>query len=153
VEPGFQSVLILGLGIAAAVAAVLGMLTVAVKSARARGDWGALAESYTADQEPPGRQFHRHTLQVGEAVYKRSVYLVVADRGLYLRAASPLPWVREPALHIPWHAFGDVRPGWVGAQKAAVLAVGDPPRGTLTLPMRLYDRVRSHLPPPLRRRV
>ena len=136
----------IGLGIVVLLAAVVLLLL------RRRGNlaWGPLAEKYATDKEPAGKLFNRHTVKVGKDVCRKCVTVVVADPGLYLRADGLLN--RRPGVLIPWDQFRDVTEGKLDVHKAAVLTVGDPP-AKLVMPMRLYDRVRSHMPGQLRRRV
>ena len=75
---------------------------------------------------------------------------VVADPGLYLRAEGFV--LRRPGVLVPWDEFRDVSVGKLDLNKAAVLTLGHPST-TLMMPLRLYDRLRSHMPGHLRRRV
>jgi hypothetical protein len=145
---GSETWLYLGIGIGAAVAAAVGLALV-LRRRGGGGDWGRLAERYPAAAEPAGKLFTRHTVKVGRDVCRQCVTVVVADPGLYLRAGGVLG--RRPPVLVPWDEFRDVTEGKLAFQKAAVLTVGR--ATTVTMPLRLYDRVRSHMPVPLRRRV
>jgi hypothetical protein len=69
--------------------------------------------------------------------------------GLYLAVMTPLRLLRQPPLLIPWNAFQSVEPARLFWRRAALISLGDPRVGTLTVPMDLYDRVRRYLPKPL----
>jgi len=113
-------------------------------------EWGRLAERYAADNEPKGKEFNRHTVKIGPDLCRHCVKVVVADPGLYLRAEGFI--LRRPGVLVPWDQFRDVTVGKLDLNKAAVLTLGHPAT-TLMMPMRLYERLRSHMPGHLRRRV
>lgn len=108
--------------------------------------WNALSRLYGTSAEPEGVVLKRQSLVAGSVVYRYLVTVVIGDAGLYLAVGGPLP--RNPIL-IPWEDFKDVQSVRLFWQKAALVSVGAPRAGTLTLPMTLYDRMRSHLPPQL----
>ncbi len=108
--------------------------------------WNALLRRYGTSAEPEGLVLKRESLVAGSVVYRYLVTVVIADAGLYLAVGGPLP--RKPIL-IPWSDFKDVQSVRLFWQKAALVSIGAPRAGTLTLPMTLYDRMRSHLPPQL----
>jgi hypothetical protein len=141
--------ILLYVGLGAAVVLVAAVVILLFVRGRGGKEWGQLAERFPARKEPTGKTLTRHTVKVGTDVCRQCVTVVVADPGLYLRVDHFLR--RRPGVLIPWDEFRDVAEGKLQFQKAAVLTVGE--RATLTMPMRLYDRVRSHMPGPLRRRV
>lgn len=108
--------------------------------------WKALSSHYETSAEPEGVVLKRQSLVAGSVVYRYLVTVVIGDAGLYLAVGGPLP--RKPIL-IPWSDFKDVQSVRLFWQKAALVSIGAPKVGTLTLPMTLYDRMRSHLPPQL----
>jgi len=112
--------------------------------------WGELVQRYAAEKEPKGKLFNRHTVKIGPDLCRHCVKVVVADPGLYLRAEGFI--LRRPGVLVPWDEFRDVRVGKLDLNKAAILTLGHPAT-TLMMPMRLYDRLRSHMPGHLRRRV
>jgi len=117
---------------------------------RCSQEWTRLAERYAAEKEPKGKLFNRHTVKIGPDLCRHCVKVVVADPGLYLRAEGFI--LRRPGVLVPWDEFRDVRVGKLDLNKAAILTLGHPAT-TLMMPMRLYDRLRSHMPGHLRRRV
>jgi len=108
--------------------------------------WNALSRLYGTSAEPEGVVLKRQSLVAGSVVYRYLVTAVIGDAGLYLAVGGPLP--RKPIL-IPWSDFKDVQSVRLFWRKAALVSVGAPRAGTLTLPMTLYHRMRPHLPPQL----
>lgn len=108
--------------------------------------WSTLACAYATSDEPEGEVLSRQSLVAGAVLYRYIVTVGIGEPGLWLKVGGPLP--RDPIL-IPWSDFKDVTPVRLFWQKAALVSVGNPPVGTLTLPMSLYDKVRPHLPAPL----
>ena len=108
--------------------------------------WNTLLSRYGTSAEPEGVVLKRQSLVAGSVVYLYLVTVVIGDAGLYLAVGGPLP--RKPIL-IPWSDFKDVQSVRLFWQKAALVSVGAPRAGTLTLPMTLYHRMRPHLPPQL----
>ena len=104
--------------------------------------WSTLARVYATSKEPDGEVLKRQSLVAGAVLYRYIVTVGIGDTGLYLRVGGPLP--RDPIL-IPWGEFKNVQPARLFWQKAAVVSVGAPQIGTLTVPMSLYERMRSHL--------
>ena len=140
--------LYLAIGCAVIVAGALAVLLVLRR--RCSQEWSRLAEQYAAQNEPKGKLFNRHTVKVGPDLCRHCVKVVVADPGLYLRAEGFV--LRRPGVLVPWDEFRDVSVGKLDLNKAAVLTLGHPST-TLMMPLRLYDRLRSHMPGHLRRRV
>jgi hypothetical protein len=106
--------------------------------------WSTLSRVYGTSAEPDGEVLTRQSLVAGAVLYRYIVTVGIGDAGLYLAVGGPLP--RSPIL-IPWEDFGNAEPAKLFWQKAVLVSVGAPQVGTLTLPMTLYDRIRSHLPP------
>jgi hypothetical protein len=105
--------------------------------------WATLSRVYATSSKPEGEVLKRQSLVAGAVVYRYLVTAVIGDTGLYLAVGGPLP--RQPIL-IPWEDFKDVQSVRLFWQKAALVSIGTPRVGTLTLPMTLYDRIRPHLP-------
>jgi hypothetical protein len=108
--------------------------------------WDTLLRHYATAAGPEGEILKRQSLVVGSVVYRYIVTAGIGETGLYLAVGGPLP--RRPVL-IPWDAFKRASPVRLFWQKAALVTLGDPEVGTLTLPMTLYDKMRPHLPPQL----
>lgn len=143
-----DTLLYLAIGCAGVVTGAVAVLLILRR--RCSQEWGRLAERYAAENEPKGKEFNRHTVKVGPDLCRHCVKVVVADPGLYLRAEGLI--LRRPGVLVPWGEFRDVSVGKLDLNKAAVLTLGQPAT-TLMMPMRLYERVRSHMPGHLRRRV
>jgi hypothetical protein len=116
------------------------------KGSFGRTGWNALSSHYETSAEPEGVVLKRQSLVAGSVVYRYFVTVVIGDAGLYLAVGGPLS--RKPIL-IPWSDFKDVQSVRLFWQKAALVSIGAPRVGTLTLPMTLCYRMRPHLPPQL----
>jgi hypothetical protein len=143
-----ETLLFLAIGCAGVVIGAVAVLLILRR--RCSQEWNRLAERFAAQNEPKGKEFNRHTVKVGPDLCRHCVKVVVADPGLYLRANGFI--LRRPGVLVPWDQFRDVSVGKLDLNKAAVLTLGHPST-TLIMPMRLYERVRSHMPGHLRRRV
>src|SRR5262245_18160904 len=143
-----DTLLYVAIGCVAFLSGVLALLLILRR--RCSQEWNRLAERFAAEKEPKGKEFTRHTVKVGPDLCRHCVKVVVADPGLYLRAEGLI--LRRPGVLVPWGEFRDVSVGKLDLNKAAVLTLGQPAT-TLMMPMRLYERVRSHMPGHLRRRV
>jgi hypothetical protein len=108
--------------------------------------WGTLSRAYATSAQPDGEVLTRQSLVAGSVVYRYLVTAGIEDAGLYLKIGGPLP--RDPIL-IPWSDFKDVSSARLFWQKAALVSIGDPRVSTLTLPIGLYEKMRSRLPAPL----
>jgi hypothetical protein len=143
-----ETLLYLTIGCAGIVVGVVAVLLILRR--RCSRAWGRLAAQFATENEPTGKEFNRHTVKVGPDLCRHCVKVVVADPGLYLRANGFI--LRRPGVLVPWDQFRDVSVGKLDLNKAAVLTLGHPST-TLMMPMRLYERLRSHMPGHLRRRV
>jgi hypothetical protein len=115
----------------------------------ARGGWGALARAYATTEKPTGETWRRQSIVAGLILYRFCVTVGIDRPGLYLAVMTPLRLLRQPPLLIPWNAFQSVEPARLFWRRAALISLGDPRVGTLTLPMELYARIRRYLPEPL----
>lgn len=109
------------------------------------GGWAALAASYAAAEEPAGELLRGRSIVAGVVLYRFCVTVGIAAPGLYLAAETPITPSPKPLL-IPWSAFRRVEPARLFWRKAALISLGDPQVGTLTMPTDLYARMRPHLP-------
>ena len=133
----------IGFGLRYLIPALVGHLKGSFGSATG---WATLSSRYGTAAEPEGVVLKRQSLVAGSVVYRYLVTVVIAEAGLYLAVGGPLP--RSPVL-IPWEDFKVVTPAMLFWQKAVLVSIGAPQVSTLTLPMTLYDQMRSHLPPKL----
>jgi len=115
------------------------------------GGWSRLSTAYASAEPPPADVLNRQTLVAGQILYRNCVAVGVTTQGLYLRVAAPaamlFPTLRKAPLLIPWTEFKRVEEGRLYWRKAAVLSLGHPLVGTITLPMSLYEMVRLRLSP------
>ena len=132
-----------GLGIALLLALAGGILLLVLllanRSRQDRGGWVRLVERYGTPEAPAGTVLTKQTLQIGSVVYRESVTVGIAAEGLYITT-----W-RKTVL-IPWSEFGAVTQGRLFWERVPVLSVGHPAVTTITLPLRLFDQLRGHLP-------
>lgn len=114
---------------------------------RPSGGWGRLAESWATDRPAPAGARPGQTVQVGSVIYKRCVEVGVSDAGLFLSPSGIGRLTRNPALLIPWPAISGVERTRLYWQRAARLAVGQPPCGTITVHGAVLEAVAPWLSP------
>lgn len=118
------------------------------------GGWGQLSKAYATANEPPAQVLRWQTLVAGRILYRNCVTVGLSADGLYLQAVVPgavlIPALRKPPLLIPWKEFKRMEEGRLYWRKAALLSLGQPLVGTITLPMPLYEMIRPRLPQALR---
>jgi hypothetical protein len=103
------------------------------------GGWSRLAQAYTTTRPRPAQVRSGQNVVVGQVLYRFSMIVGFDDAGLYLEQGFPLSLLGRRALYIPWsevERVDEVRLFW---GKAALLSLGEPPVGTVTLPMELFD--------------
>jgi hypothetical protein len=103
------------------------------------GGWSRLAQAYTTTRPLPAQLWSGQNVVVGQVLFRFSMIVGFDDAGLYLEQGFPLSLLGRRALYIPWSEIkrvDEVRLFW---RKAALLTLGEPPVGTVTLPMELFD--------------
>lgn len=90
-----------------------------------------LAESYGVHQQPDGKAFHHQTVQIGAAVWKRCVTVVVGHQGLYLGVRPPLGKLVQ--VLIPWDKFTAAEETTLYWKRVYRLTIGDPPESHVTV--------------------
>ena len=103
------------------------------------GGWRRLVEKYSTANPPQGQVHKRQTLQIGAVVYKRCVTVGVTDEGLCVSI-----W-RKTVL-IPWQDFKRLGQATLYWQQVPMLTIGEPPIATITVPLPLFELIRSKLP-------
>jgi hypothetical protein len=111
--------------------------------------WSRLSSRYATTQPPPTQAASRQTLVVGQVLYRNCVTVGLSDEGLYLKIGFSLSIFGKSSLLIPWSEFTQISEARLYLQKAACLSLGDPPVGTITVPMTLFETMRRSLPPRL----
>jgi hypothetical protein len=111
--------------------------------------WSRLSSRYATTQQPPTQAVSRQTLVVGQVLYRNCVTVGLSDAGLYLKIGFPLSIFGKSSLLIPWSEFKQISEARLYLHKAACLSLGDPPVGTITVPMTLFEMMRRSLPPRL----
>lgn len=136
-------VLLIGTGVLVLAGLIIGLVFLIISLVQliggTTGGLRRLAESYPATIPRSGQVMQRETVKIGAVVYKRCVTLGVSDAGLYVAT-----WGKS-AL-IPWAAFTGIGHATLYWQKVPLLTVGDPPVATITLPVAVFDLMRSRLP-------
>lgn len=111
------------------------------------GGWDALAARFKVEPRSGSGLRSRQSVQVGRVLYRNCVTVGVDAHGLYLEARAPIPFFRKPPLLIPWSEISRTDEARLFWQKAALLSVGEPVLGTVTLPADLFESVRPRLSP------
>ena len=104
----------------------------------AGGSWRRLAERYGTAGAPAGQVFQRQTVKIGSVAYKRCATVGVADEGLYLR-------VGRKTVLIPWSECTQTGETMLYWQRAPVLALGNPPVGTIVVQNGLFAALRGRM--------
>lgn len=105
----------------------------------AAGGWSRLAEVYATTRHLPARPLRRQTVVVGQVLYRNCIIVGFDDTGLYLAPGFPVSIFGKRTLFFPWSEFTRVEEGRLFWSKAAVLSLGKPLVGTITMPMELFN--------------
>ena len=105
----------------------------------AAGGWSRLSEVYATTRQLPTRLLRRQTVVVGQVLYRNCVTVGFDDIGLYLAPGFPISIFGKRALFFPWSEFMRVEEGRLFWSRAAVLSLGQPVVGTITMPMELFN--------------
>ncbi len=137
----------LQLGILIAIIAGVGLLVLPriAQHMKGSGGWGALASRYPA---PPGTStpdLRRQTLKVGGVVWRNCVSVAILDDGLRLEVSAPLPFLAKPPMLVPWPEITTVETVRLFWEEAAMLSIGRPTVGTITLPAGIHRRIAPRL--------
>lgn len=116
------------------------------------GGWGGLALAYGAPEAPSGQILKHETLVVGKILYRNCVTVGLTEGGLGLATDVPFGLFRKPALFIPWTEVAEEESARLYWQEAVLLRLGTPVVGSITVPMRLYEKIRAFLPKGVRDR-
>ena len=104
--------------------------------------WGRLAAVYRCGSTAGVPMMRRESVSVGPARYRRCARVAFRPEGLYVAVAL----LRlHPPLCIPWREFRQFEPAMFYRQPSMKITVGDPPRGTILLPMHLYQLAYPYL--------
>lgn len=103
--------------------------------------WRRLSETYATTRQRPAQVYPRQSIVVGQVLYRNCMIVGFDDSGLYLEIGFPISLFGKRRLFIPWTAFKSVDEGRLFWRKAAVLSVGEPLVGTITVPMTLFDMI------------
>lgn len=146
-DPEVMLLLIVALIVLAAVGVGLAfLLPILLKQLQGgSGGWSRLAKVYTAGDEPTGTPRRLETILVGRVLYRNCVNVCIEDPGLYLSVRSPLGIVRKSWLMIPWGDFKEFEETGLQWKRAALLTIGDPRIGTLTVHWALYEKIKPRL--------
>jgi len=105
----------------------------------AAGGWSRLSERYATTRRLPTRLLRRQTIVVGQVLYRNCVTVGFDDIGLYLAPGFPISIFGKRALFVPWTEFTRVEEGRLFWSRAAVLLLGEPVVGTITVPKELFN--------------
>lgn len=110
--------------------------------------WGRLSEVYATTRQPPAQVSRRQSMVVGQVLYRNCMTVGFDDAGLYLELGFPMSLRGKRPLLIPWSEFKRAEESRLFWRKAALLAVGEPLVGTITVPMELYETIRPAMHAP-----
>lgn len=114
--------------------------TIAQHFKGAAGGWSRLSEVYATTRHPPAQLLPRQTVVVGQVLYRNCITVGFDDIGLYLAPGFPIAIFGKRPLFFPWTGFTRIEEGRLFWRKAAVLSLGEPRVGTITVPMELFDK-------------
>lgn len=103
--------------------------------------WSRLAMAYATTRQRPAQVCVRQNIVVGQVLYRNCMIVGFDDTGLYLELGFPISILGRPRLFIAWTEFKRIEEGRLFWRKAAVLSVGEPLVGTITVPMKLFDTI------------
>ena len=141
-DPWFIFFLLVAIGAIAVVALAIFVLRRIIMQhfAGTGGGWNGLARIYATQKAVPDPAWKRQTVVVGSVLYRNCVSVASDSEGLYL-VLSPSALLRRPPLFIPWTEFKRLESGRLYWQEAALLSLGEPVRGTLTMPLDLFVKI------------
>ena len=105
----------------------------------AAGGWSRLCEVYATTRHLPTQLLRRQTVVVGQVLYRNCINVGFDDIGLYLAPGFPVSIFGKPPLFFPWTKITRVEEGRLFWRKAAVLSLGEPVVGTISMPMELFN--------------
>lgn len=105
------------------------------------GGWRRFSKLYATTRQLPAQLFRRQNIVMGQVLYRNCMTVAFDDVGLYLEPGFPVSFLGR--LFIPWTEFKRVEEGRLFWRRAAVLTFGKPPGGTITMPMELFNTIRS----------
>lgn len=103
------------------------------------GDWGRLAARYATMRRRPVNAIFGQNVVVGRVLYRRCMIVGFDADGLYLEIGFPLSVFGKRALFIPWTEVKRTADGRLFWRKAAIMSLGEPLVGTVTVPMSLFE--------------
>jgi hypothetical protein len=106
------------------------------------GGWSRLSAAYATARQMPARLRARQSIVVGQVLYRNCMTMAFDDAGLYLELGFPMSLLGRPRLFIPWTEFKRTDEGRLFWRKAALLSLGEPLVGTITVPMELFETFR-----------
>jgi hypothetical protein len=105
------------------------------------GGWGRLSQAYATTRQLPAQIRARQNIVVGKVLYRNCMIVGFDNAGLYLEIGFPLSMLGRRRLFIPWTEVKGIEDGRLFWRRAALLSLGEPPVGTITLPMQLFETI------------
>ena len=106
------------------------------------GGWSRLSQAYPTTRQLPAQVRVRQNIVVGKVIYRNCMIVGFDDAGLYLEIGFPLSIFGRRRLFIPWTEVKGIEDGQLFWRRAALLSLGEPPVGTITVPMQLFETIR-----------
>lgn len=107
------------------------------------GSRSRLAQTYATTQQLPALVCRRQSVVVGKVLYRNCMIVGCDEAGLYLQFGFPLSVLGRPRLFIAWSEIKRIDEGRLFWRPAALLSFGEPLVGTITMPERLFETIRS----------
>lgn len=117
------------------------------------GGWNRLAQAYATTRQLPAQRRSRQNVVVGQVLYRNCMTVGFDEAGLYLEVGFPLSILAKRQLFIPWKEIKRIEIGRLFWQEAALLSLGEPQVGTITLPMTLFETMPPAMQQEPRRRA
>jgi hypothetical protein len=143
-----QELVILALAVcfAATVAVALGIRLlgpIVMQHFKGAGGWRQISAVYATARPFPAQMWRQQSVVIGRVLYRNCMTVGFDSEGLYLHLGFPLSVLGRRALFVPWPDIKRVEEGRLFWRKAPVLWIGEPPVGTITLPMELFDAIQT----------
>jgi hypothetical protein len=109
------------------------------------GGWSRLAQAYATTRQLPAPVYKWQSVVVGQVLYRNCMIVGADHDGLYLELGFPLSILGRRRLFIPWTDVKRIEEGRLFWRQAALLSLGEPLVGTITVPLKLFETMRPKM--------